>query len=53
MNAAWHEKHPLGPKPSFEKRLAWHLEHQKHCGCRPIPAKLLAEMKKRAAPKLL
>jgi HEAT repeat protein len=25
-----------------EQRLAWHLDHQRHCGCRPIPSRLAA-----------
>jgi hypothetical protein len=31
--------------PSVEERIGWHLEHKKNCACRPIPKKLLAEMK--------
>jgi hypothetical protein len=34
-------------KPNFEERAKWHLEHQKHCSCRPIPEKLLEELKRR------
>ncbi len=42
LNAAWHEGHPM-PKPATTaERLAWHQEHQKHCGCRPMPASLRA-----------
>jgi len=33
--------------PSTQERIKWHLEHAKHCACRPIPAKLLDEMKKK------
>ena len=29
------------------QRIAWHHQHTKHCACRPVPPKLLAEMKKR------
>lgn len=25
-----------------EQRVAWHREHQNHCGCRPVPASLAA-----------
>ena len=25
-----------------EQRLAWHLDHQRHCACRPIPARLVS-----------
>jgi len=41
-NAAWHERHPMPKKPTTEQRLAWHLAHEKACGCRPMPAKLRA-----------
>ena len=45
LNAAWHAKHPMPTKVTFEQRAKWHVAHAKHCACRPIPAKLLVEMK--------
>lgn len=48
INKEWHEKHVMPKNPTFEERLEWHREHQKHCNCRPgFPKKLLEEMKKR------
>ena len=47
MNKVWHEKHPMPAKPTIDQRIAWHLEHAKHCACRPIPVKLKEEMVKR------
>ena len=44
MNVSWHANHPMPQRPSDAQRLAWHLAHQKHCGCRPIPARLLGQM---------
>lgn len=44
INASWHEQHPMPKNPTLAQRAAWHLEHQKHCSCRPIPEKLLAWM---------
>jgi len=44
MNAAWHEKHPMPRPATRDQRIAWHLEHQKKCACRPIPTKLKAQM---------
>jgi len=32
---------------TLEQRLAWHRKHARHCGCRPIPAKLLGLMRER------
>ncbi len=45
LNKAWHEANKMPVKPTFEQRVRWHLEHQKNCQCRPIPTKLLEEMK--------
>lgn len=47
INKTWHEQHKMPQNPSFEQRVAWHLEHQKNCSCRPISGKLAEEMKKR------
>ncbi len=47
INKEWHEKNKMPRNPTFEQRVRWHLEHQKHCSCRGIPEKLLEEMKKR------
>ena len=45
LNAAWHESHPMPKNPTTEQRLAWHVAHQKNCGCRAMPAKLRAMLK--------
>lgn len=47
INAEWHKKNKMPKNPTIEQRIKWHLEHQKNCSCRPIPEKLLGEMKKR------
>jgi hypothetical protein len=49
MNASWHERHPMPPKATVDQRIAWHLEHQQHCSCRPIPAKLQEQITARIA----
>ena len=46
LNKEWHLSHPMPKNPTFDQRVKWHLEHQKHCACRKIPAKLAGEMKK-------
>jgi DNA-3-methyladenine glycosylase I len=46
INAQWHAAHPLARGASDEERLRWHRAHQKSCGCRPIPARLLARISK-------
>jgi hypothetical protein len=45
LNKAWHEKHKMPAKATLQQRIRWHLQHRKHCGCRPIPAKLAAAMR--------
>jgi hypothetical protein len=47
LHADWHKAHPMPAKATLEQRIQWHLEHHKKCGCRDIPEKLKAEMKKR------
>jgi hypothetical protein len=43
----WHDKNRMPKNPTIEQRIKWHLEHEKHCGCRLIPKDLVKEMKKR------
>ena len=45
LNKPWHAKHRMPPNATLAQRIRWHLQHHKHCGCRPIPAKLAAVMK--------
>lgn len=47
LNRAWHDKHRMPAKATIDQRIRWHLEHRKHCSCRPIPEKLAATMKAR------
>ena len=45
LNRSWHLEHRMPTKATFTQRVKWHLEHAKHCTCRPIPARLLEQMK--------
>lgn len=47
VNAAWHEKHKMPQHPSLDQQVKWHLEHTRHCSCRPPSGEVLEEMKKR------
>ena len=40
MNVEWHRDNRMPKNASTRQRLAWHLEHQRFCQCRPIPARL-------------
>lgn len=43
INAIWHKANRMPNNPTVEQRLHWHIEHEKHCTCRPLPEKLKAE----------
>jgi len=47
INEKWHRANRMPKNPSLEQRIKWHQEHAKYCTCRPIPEKLIIEMKKR------
>lgn len=51
INKKWHEKNVMPRKATFEQRVKWHLAHQKNCTCRPIPEKLMMQMKERGIVK--
>jgi hypothetical protein len=50
LNKAWHAKHRMPARATLEQRIRWHLQHRRHCSCRPIPPKLATAM---AARRLL
>jgi hypothetical protein len=47
LNGEWHKQNVMPENPTIDQRIAWHLEHAAHCGCREIPARLKEEIKKR------
>ncbi len=47
INAAWHNANRMPKNPTLDQRIAWHIEHAKHCGCRPIAGKIRDEILKR------
>jgi len=49
LNKEWHLAHRMPANANLDQRIKWHLEHSKHCGCRPIPDKIKAGIKKRKA----
>lgn len=36
INPEWHKAHVMPKNATEEQRIAWHVEHAKHCGCREI-----------------
>ena len=49
MNAPWHDAHPMPARATLDERVAWHVAHAKACRCRPMPATVAAELKRRGA----
>ena len=47
LNREWHLAHKMPARATLEQRLEWHLEHARHCSCRPIPDGIAREMKRR------
>jgi hypothetical protein len=47
INREWHEKHKMPKNPTVGQRLQWHIEHSKHCDCRPLSKTLVSELRKR------
>jgi hypothetical protein len=41
-NKLWHAQHRMPKNPTPEQRIEWHVEHARHCRCRPIPESVLA-----------
>ncbi|MCX5496875.1 hypothetical protein OSH11_19365 [Kaistia dalseonensis] len=50
MNKAWHEANPMPLKATLDQRIAWHLAHIEHCGCRDLPDGIKAELRRRGLP---
>jgi len=51
MNVRWHELNVMPKRAALAARLRWHLAHQKHCACRPLPASIAAALKAKAPNK--
>lgn len=46
INKEWHAKNRMPANPTIDQRMSWHIEHTKHCICRPIPEKLAADIRR-------
>jgi hypothetical protein len=44
MNREWHKDHKMPASATPRERVEWHLEHTRHCACRPFPKGLLGKM---------
>jgi uncharacterized protein YdhG (YjbR/CyaY superfamily) len=50
LSAAWHASHPMPRGATTQQRIQWHLDRERHCGCRPMPLKLRARMARGVRP---
>jgi hypothetical protein len=42
MNKAWHKLNKMPANAGIDQRVAWHIAHARHCGCRPMPPRIAA-----------
>jgi hypothetical protein len=49
-NARWHAAHRMPAHATLDQRVKWHVAHAENCACRPMPATVIAELKRRAQP---
>lgn len=40
IDEAWHAKNKMPKNPTIQQRVAWHIDHSKHCKCQEIPPKI-------------
>lgn len=51
INIKWHKTHKLHKSAGLEARIDWHVKHEKHCACRPIPDKIKKEIEKKSTKR--
>ena len=44
VNKSWHKCHRMPRTAKLDERIAWHIAHKQHCGCREIPATIRRKM---------
>jgi hypothetical protein len=47
MNRQWHKANAMPANATMDERIAWHLAHAVHCGCREIPKGIRSELERR------
>jgi len=50
LNKEWHLAHPMPKNATIEERIGWHLEHSKHCECRPYSGEIKSRDQKEKSP---
>ena len=46
MNRDWHQEHKMPDRATEAERIAWHLDHARNCGCRPIPKQMIQRVER-------
>ena len=44
INSEWHRANKLARNATLEQRINWHLKHEAHCACRPMPQDITEEL---------
>ncbi|MBI3859042.1 MAG: hypothetical protein HY296_02210 [Thaumarchaeota archaeon] len=44
MNEEWHLAHVMPRDATRKERVIWHGQHDRKCGCRPVPDALRKEV---------
>jgi hypothetical protein len=44
MNTEWHQQHKMPKNATMGQRIAWHVEHERECACRPMPESVRSAM---------
>ena len=50
LNREWHLNHRMPKNPTETQRIAWHVEHARHCGCRGIDEGVARLFEKHGGP---
>ena len=51
LNVEWHKEHRMPAKATANDRLAWHVDHAKHCLCRPFTKAMREKLEAEVAKK--
>ena len=52
INRSWHEQNQMPKSPTLAQRIRWHVEHAKHCDCRPMPESIAAAIEEQQTKRL-
>jgi hypothetical protein len=50
LNREWHAANRMPKNATDDERVAWHIEHQRHCQCRTMPKGVQELLRRHNAP---